>query len=240
MARGNDQGQTGVIYLRIADGRIVETVEAGTEGAIKRTTKASDEHPNGREVWERRDEYVDGVITSMFHTEREYKGEKIAELNIRLRDKDEHYALKVNKGNRYWVGILSRLPNVNFQKSVQFRPYDFEGKDEHGGTRRIIGINLFQNGEKIDPAWSKTSPGDLPQGKQVRVNGKDVWDFEARDNYLLNVFSELAEQLRTGDMAMGGTSGDVAQTTNVTSDPPAAYNAKPQHIQGEDEESLPF
>jgi hypothetical protein len=148
---------------------------------------------------------------------------------------------KVNKGNRYWVGILSRLPNVNFQKSVQFRPYDFEGKDEHGGTRRIIGINLFQNGEKIDPAWSKTSPGDLPQGKQVRVNGKDVWDFEARDNYLLNVFSELAEQLRTGDMAMGGTSEDAAQTANVTSDPPANYKA-PQHIPDNDDgsDSLPF
>jgi hypothetical protein len=31
-----------------------------------------------------------------------------------------------------------------------------------------------------------------------------------------------------------------AMTANVTSDPPAAYNAKPQHIQGEDEDSLPF
>ncbi len=227
MARGSDNGETGVIYLRIADGKIVETVEAGTEGAIKRTTKPSDEHPNGREVWERRDGYVDGVITSMFHTDREYKGEKITELNIRLRDKDEHYSLKVNKGNRYWVGILSRLPNVNFQKSVRFSPYDFEGKDDSGGTRRIIGINLFQGGEKIDPAWSKTSPGELPQGKQVRVNGKEVWDFEERDNYLLKVFAELADQLRTGDMAMTGAHDE------------APAKAAPT-VAGDEPDDLPF
>mgnify|MGYP005608742939 FL=1 len=230
MARGSEQGETGVIYLRIADGKIVETVEAGTDGAIKRTTKPSDEHPNGREVWERRDGYVDGVITSMFHTEREYKGEKITELSIRLRDKDEHYSLKVNKGNRYWVGILSRLPNVNFQKSVRFSPYDFEGKDDHGGTRRVIGINLFQGAEKIDPAWSKTSPGDLPQGKQVRVNGKDVWDFEERDNYLMKVFADLADQLRVGDMAMGG-----AQEETPTKAAPTAVASV-----DEDDDGLPF
>lgn len=237
MARGSDQGETGVIYLRIADGKIVETVEAGTEGAVKRTTKPSDEHPNGREVWERRDGYVDGVITSMFHTEREYKGEKITELSIRLRDKDEHYSLKVNKGNRYWVGILSRLPNVNFQKTVRFSPYDFKGKDEAGGERQIIGINLFQGGEKIDPAWSKTEPGDLPQGRQVMndkgkpviVNGRALWDFEDRDNYLLKVFADLADQLRVGDMAMGGTQDE------------APAKAAPQVAASADEDDgLPF
>lgn len=203
MSRGTND-TAGTIFLRIADGKIVETVEQGTEGAVKRVTKPSDEHPNGREVWERRDGYVDGIITSMYHTEREYKGEKIVELVIRLRDKDEHYALKTNAGNRYWVGIMTRLPNVNLQKSVRFAPYDFEGKDEAGGTKRVIGINLFQGDRKIDPAWNKTNPGDLPQGKKVRVNGKDVWDFEERDTYLMRVFAELVSQLNTGDMAVGG------------------------------------
>jgi hypothetical protein len=206
MARGSNDQQAGVIYLRIADGKVIETVEPNAPGAVKRTTKPSDEHPQGKEVWERRDGYVDGVITSMFHTEREYKGEKITELVIRLRDTDEHYSLKVNKGNRYWVGIMKRLPNVNFQKPVRFSPYDFEGKDEKTGAKRpVIGINMFQGGQKVGPAWSKTNPGDIPQGKQVRVNGKDVWDFEERDAYLMRVFAELQDQLQTGDMAMGGT-----------------------------------
>lgn len=219
MARGNNDQQTGVIYLRIADGKIIETVEPGTAGAVSRITKPSTEHPNGREVWERRDGYVDGIITSMFHTEREYKGEKITELVIRLRDVDEHYSLKVNKGNRYWVGIMSRLPNVNMQRSVRFSPYDFEGKDEAtGGKRQVIGINLYQGDQKIDPAWSKTNPGELPQGKQVRVNGKDVWDFEDRDNYLMKVFADIVSQMQTGDMAMGGSNEPAKPTAAEIAD----------------------
>ena len=217
MARGSFDEQGRPIYLRIAEGKIVETVEDGAPGAVKRTTK------NGREVWERRDGYVDGLITSMYHKEREYNGEVMHSLVIRLRDKDEHYSLEVTRGSRYWVGILMRLPKVNFQRPVRFAPYDFDGKDDAGGLRKIIGINMSQDGEKIDPAWSKTSPGDLPQGKQVRVNGKDVWDFEARDAYLLAVFAELNDQLKTGDMAMGGVN-DAHPTAPTVADMPPATN----------------
>ena len=224
MARGSFEDNGRPVYLRIAEGKIVETVEEGSPGAIKRTTK------NGKDVWERRDGYVDGTITSMYHKEREYNGEVMHSLVIRLRDKDEHYSLEVNKGSRYWVGILMRLPNVNMQRPVRFSPYDFDGKDEHGGTRKVIGINLFQGETKIDPAWSKTNPGELPQGKQLRVNGKDVWDFEQRDSFLMNVFSELADQMKTGDMAMGG-SNDETQQPNASAVP---VNAD------EDEDDLPF
>lgn len=235
MARGTNDQQTGVIYLRIADGKIIETVEPNTEGAIRRMTKPSNEHPQGREVWERRDGYVDGYITSMYHTEREYNGEKITELVIRLRDKDEHYSLKMNKGNRYWVGVVMRLPNVNLKLPVRFAPYDFEGKDDAtGGTRQVIGINLYQNGEKIDPVWSKNNPGELPQGKKVRVNGKDVWDFEERDNFLLKSFADIADQLRTGDMAVEGANpAPQAPTVNVGGQQPVARSPL-------GEEGMPF
>lgn len=217
MARGTFEDNGKPVYLRIAEGKIVETVEEGTPGAVKRTTK------NGKEVWERRDGYVDGLITSMYNKEREYNGEVMHSLVIRLRDKDEHYSLEVNKGSRYWVGILTRLPNVNLQKPVRFSPYDFEGKDDKGGMRKVIGINLYQGDQKIDPAWSKTNPGDLPQGKQVRVNGKDVWDFEARDQFLDRMFAEINDQLRTGDIAMGGEHGEPVE-----------------HAQTDDESDLSF
>lgn len=205
MARGSDDKQTGLIYLRIAGGKIVETVEPDTFGAVMRMTKPTEEYPNGREVWERRDGYVDGVITSMYHKDKEYKGETVAELHVRLSDGAERYCLQVNKGNRYWVGIMMRLPNINFQRSVRFSPYDFEGKDEAtGGKKQVVGINLFQNGVKIAPAWTKDQPGDLPLGRKVRVNGKDVWDFEERDAYLMRVFLELQNQLEIGDQVLGG------------------------------------
>jgi len=204
MARGSNSNDGSAIYLRIADGMIVEQVEEGTANAVSRTTKPSDEHPNGRTVWERRDQYVEGVIISMFRKEREYKGEVMNSLAIRLKDVGETYQLEMNEGNRYWSSFMLRLPNLDLTKGVRFAPYDFTDKE----GRRVIGMNLIQGNVKVQPKWTKDNPGDLPQGRKVRVNGKDVWDFEDRDKHLISVMQKLAEKLRSADTAIEGAKGE--------------------------------
>lgn len=206
MARGSNNNENGAVYLRIAEGKIVETVDESTSGAVSRTTKPSDEHPNGRTVWERKDDYVDGVITSIYRKEREYKGELMNSLAVRMADKGESYLLEIKEGSRYWSSFLLRLPNIDLSKSVRVSPYDFTDKE----GRRVIGLNVLQNGNKVEPKWNKTSPGDLPQGKQVRVNGKTVWDFEDRDQYLLNVMKTIAEKMRSADDAFEGSKAEVS------------------------------
>jgi len=204
MARGTDNKGGSAIYLRIADGMVVEQVEEGKEGAISRTTKPSDEHPNGRTVWERRDKFVEGVVISMFRKEREYKGEVMNSLAIRLKDGGEVYQIDLNEGNRYWSSFMLRLPNLDLSKSVRLLPYDFTDKE----GRRVVGMNLMQGSDKVQPKWTKDSPGDLPQGRKVRVNGKDVWDFEDRDQYLLKVMQSIASKLQAADTAIGGAQGE--------------------------------
>lgn len=200
MARGTNNNGGSAIYLRIADGMVVEQVEEGKEGAISRTTKPSDEHPNGRTVWERRDKFVEGVVISMFRKEREYKGEVMNSLAIRLKDGGEVYQIDLNEGNRYWSSFMLRLPNLDLSKSVRLLPYDFTDKE----GRRVVGMNLMQGSDKVQPKWTKDSPGDLPQGRKVRVNGKDVWDFEDRDQYLLKVMQSIASKLQAADTAIEG------------------------------------
>ena len=200
MARGTDNKGGSAIYLRIADGMVVEQVEEGKEGAISRTTKPSDEHPNGRTVWERRDKFVVGVVISLFRKEREYKGEVMNSLAIRLKDGGEVYQIDLNEGNRYWSSFMLRLPNLDLSKSVRLLPYDFTDKE----GRRVVGMNLMQGSDKVQPKWTKDSPGDLPQGRKVRVNGKDVWDFEDRDQYLLKVMQAIASKLQAADTAIEG------------------------------------
>jgi hypothetical protein len=200
MARGTNNNGGSAIYLRIADGMVVEQVEEGKEGAISRTTKPSDEHPNGRTVWERRDKFVEGVVISMFRKEREYKGEVMNSLAIRLKDGGEVYQIDLNEGNRYWSSFMLRLPNLDLSKSVRLLPYDFTDKE----GRRVVGMNLMQGSDKVQPKWTKDSPGDLPQGRKVRVNGKDVWDFEDRDQYLLKVMQAIASKLQAADTAIEG------------------------------------
>lgn len=204
MARGTNNNGGSAIYLRIADGMVVEQVEEGKEGAIGRTTKPSDEHPNGRTVWERRDKFVEGVVISMFRKEREYKGEVMNSLAIRLKDGGEVYQIDLNEGNRYWSSFMLRLPNLDLSKSVRLLPYDFTDKE----GRRVVGMNLMQGSDKVQPKWTKDSPGDLPQGRKVRVNGKDVWDFEDRDQYLLKVMQSIASKLQAADTAIGGAQGE--------------------------------
>ncbi len=216
MARGSNNNEGSAVYLRIADGMIVEQVEQGTAGAVARTTKPTDEHPNGRTVWERRDQYVEGMIISMFRKEREYKGEKINSLAIRLKDVDEVYQLELNEGNRYWSSFMLRLPNLDLGRSVRFAPYDFTDKE----GRRVVGMNLLQGLSKVQPKWTKDAPGDLPQGRKVRVNGKDVWDFEDRDKHLLAVMQKIADKMRSADTAIEG--------------------AKHEPVLASDEDDLPF
>jgi hypothetical protein len=204
MARGTNNNGGSAIYLRIADGMVVEQVEEGKGGAISRTTKPSDEHPNGRTVWERRDKFVEGVVISMFRKEREYKGEVMNSLAIRLKDGGEVYQIDLNEGNRYWSSFMLRLPNLDLSKSVRLLPYDFTDKE----GRRVVGMNLMQGSDKVQPKWTKDSPGDLPQGRKVRVNGKDVWDFEDRDQYLLKVMQSIASKLQAADTAIEGGKDD--------------------------------
>jgi hypothetical protein len=218
MARGTDNKGGSAIYLRIADGMVVEQVEEGKEGAISRTTKPSDEHPNGRTVWERRDKFVEGVVISMFRKEREYKGEVMNSLAIRLKDGGEVYQIDLNEGNRYWSSFMLRLPNLDLSKSVRLLPYDFTDKE----GRRVVGMNLMQGSDKVQPKWTKDSPGDLPQGRKVRVNGKDVWDFEDRDQYLLKVMQSIASKLQAADTAIEGGKDE------------------PVVVSDEDDDGLPF
>lgn len=216
MARGTKNTESGAVFLRLADGKVVETVEANTPGAESRTTKPSDEHPEGRTVWERKDDYVEGMITSIYRKEREYKGEVMKSLIVRLSDVGENYNVEIREGSRYWSCFMLRLPNIKLGEPVRIVPYDFTDKE----GKRIIGLNVLQSGVKVNPKWDKNNPGDLPQGRKVRVNGKDVWDFEERDQHLIGVMQKIASKLQAADTAIGGAQGEPVVADDVDNDLP--------------------
>jgi hypothetical protein len=79
---------------------------------------------------------------------------------------------QVGYDNGYAINILSRLPNANLEKDIRMSAYAFT--DENGKEKK--GITLFQEGKKIQPAYTKDAPNGLPQMKKVKVNSKEVWD----------------------------------------------------------------
>ena len=213
MGRGTSNGGS-VIYLRIANGKVVETVTADHEKAVMRINK------NNKTVYERHDDFVEGVITSMHERTGEIGGEETKELNVRIHSGGEDFQLSLKEGSRQWSSFAMRLPNLDLTKPVRFSPYDFEAPDTGD---RIIGMNVFQDGVKVPSKWTKDNPGKLPQGEVVKVKGKkDQWNFYERDQFLLTVIRHFAGQLKQEDEAMGGEHGAPVQQ-NVTNDPPATY-----------------
>lgn len=213
MGRGTSNS-AGSVFLHIADGKVVEKVSSDYPGAVKRINKKSEE------VYERLDDYVDGVITSMYEKANEYNGKEIKELCIRVQGEGEAYTLSLGEGSRYWSAFAMRLPNLDLSKPVSFKPYSFTAKDT---GKEIIGMNLFQGETKIGPKWTKENPGKLPQGKIVQYKGEDKWDFFDRDQFLLTVIRHFASQLAAQEEAVSGRHGETVQKS-VTNDTPAAYD----------------
>lgn len=215
MSRGTSN-TSGAIFLRIADGKIVETVSADHPKAVKRINK------NSKEVFERLDDYVEGTITSIYGRTHEYNGEESKELCIRIQGDGETYQLSLKEGSRYWSGFAVRMPNLDLTKPVKFSPYSFTDKESGSNVQ---GINLFQGEQKIQPRFTKENPGKMPQGVQVPFQGKLKWDFYERDQFLIKVVDHFAGVLKASSEALYGESGTVTQA-------PVASQPQPQSIAG--------
>ena len=229
MSRGNSSN-AGSIFLRIAEGKIVETVTPDHPNAVKRINK------NGKEVHERIDDFVEGVITFMKPDKREYNGEEINELKVWIQDGSDSYILSLKDGSRYWSAFAIRLPNVDVKKPVKFAPFSFTDKTTGD---HVVGMNLFQGAEKVQPRFTKDNPGKMPQGVQVPFQGKMKWDFYARDQFLASVIDYVAGQLRVEGEAVAGESGmpvhqplATSQSQPVFTQPVAqAVGQTPAHMQ---------
>jgi hypothetical protein len=49
-------------------------------------------------------------------------------------------------------------------------------KDKTDATKIVTGITLYQDGNKIPPAYTKEDPNGLPQMVKIKVKGKEQWD----------------------------------------------------------------
>jgi hypothetical protein len=220
----------GSIFLRIAEGKIVETVTPDHPNAVKRVNK------QGKEVYERIDDFVQGTITSIFEHTNEYNGEQIKELRVRLQDGADTYQLSLKEGSRYWSSFAIRMPNVDLKRPVKFSPFSFTDKTTGAN---VVGMNLFQGSEKVQPRFTKENPGKMPQGSQVMFQGKPKWDFYARDQFLIGVINYVAGQLRVDGEAVAGETGmpvhqpqATSQSQPVFTQPVAqAMGQTPPHLQ---------
>lgn len=125
--------------------------------------------------------FVEGHIVDFLTKQVEYNGKPIDLLDVVLFDGTDRLTISMQRGDRYWVNFMSRLPAVDLSKPVRMSPYNFT--DDKGS--QFTGLSMIQDGKKVYPVYTKENNwGDMPKAKTLEFGGKTLWDFSERDNWL--------------------------------------------------------
>lgn len=185
------QEQKGRLLYVLADGKLREQVEEGTEGAKLRVVK--DDAGNVKaEKWELTYPGITGFITGV----STYDGEYGMNINIAIKDEnDEEFTVSLKAKSKYGEDFLHKLPNVDFTKEITIKPYDFESDG-----RRNTGVSLVQGEEKLKNAFNwKNEAGEwesldgYPQvDEKKKPKNSDQWMvfFTQRREWVIEYLTE--------------------------------------------------
>ena len=149
MGRTNSD-HTQKIYLNIVGGKFAERVTKDTQGAVKRFSEKKQ-----ADVWEILNEKTSGMITKM---EIE-KGDFGKQLVVTMKDMDETFLITIPVDSKYFDSFCAKIGNADLSKMIELAPYSFIPKNE---TRKKMGMNLYQEGNKLGYFFSKEDPKGKP------------------------------------------------------------------------------
>ena len=183
-------------FLNIVGGKITRRYKehqevGGKQVTFSREIKDKNTGEVIKTVIERSYDSISGLVQS---ADIDASGSYGAMLIFKIIDGEE-YTLSVPLDSSYGIAIMKKSPNIDPSIEIQFSPFNFESKDEvkNGKPKKIVGCNLFQNGEKIMNAWTQENPGSLPAWKQSKTTGK--WDNTDFLEFLGGHFRKWASQI---------------------------------------------
>lgn len=159
-------------YLSIINGKLAQKVKEGTPGAKARENK------NGETVHELLFTGIKGKISNISLTEEKFG----YELHITIINGGQKYVIQIPASGGYAFGFLSRVPNIDYLKEAELRPFAIKEGDK---TKNFFVV--YQDGKKVEPFFTKDAPNGLPALELKKVRGKDAWDDTAR----IEFFTEL-------------------------------------------------
>lgn len=165
-------GGVNTTYLNVADGNLVRQHKQANERTTERLTKT------GKLVFEERFKDLTAKLETISTRTNDYG----TQWQLEFIDGDATYIVSLPYSSRYASSFLKALPNIDLTKEVRFMPWAM--KDKLDATKTITGITLYQDGEKIAPAYTKESPNGLPQMTKIKVKGKEQWDDSAMMEFL--------------------------------------------------------
>lgn len=172
-------GGVNTTYLSVADGNLVRQHKQANAQTTERLTKT------GKLVYEERFKDLTAKLDNITTRTNDYG----TQWQLHFTDGDANYVVSLPYSSRYASSFLKALPNIDVSKEVRFMPWAM--KDKQDATKTITGITLYQDGEKIAPAYTKENPNGLPQMVKIKVKGKEQWD----DSDMMQFLEQMAFKL---------------------------------------------
>lgn len=167
---GLNQSQSeAVIFLQIANGKIVRQVKTKTENSVSRVNKL------GREVHELFYDSITGEISDIATRESEYGKSWV----VSIKSEGKLYKLEFNYSSGYATTFLKALPNVSFGNNVTLSP-----KLIIDGDKKKSVLFISQDGKGLKHFFTKDNPNGLPDLKKIKIKGKESWDDSDRMEFL--------------------------------------------------------
>lgn len=173
-------------YLGFFQGMMTRNVSEGTENAIKRTKKS------GKEVYEIQFNTLGGNFTDIKVTEDD-DNRKYWVFVMEWEGKE--WELSVGYTSVAAKGVLSRLKNMDFSKTIEFRSFWIEGDDDI--YRGFLTPYLDGHSKAITPFYTREDPKDLPPPVPVTISGQEHMDYTAQmEFYQEMVIGEILPKMR--------------------------------------------
>ena|SRR3990167_458709 len=154
------------VFLNLVGGQWAEQVKEGTPNAVQRTNKKD------KVVYELLSDRCSGVIKEMKIEKNDYG----KHLVILMDDIGESYNISIPVDSKFFDSFCSKIGSANLHSNIELAPYSFESKEGN----RVMGMNLYQNGQKLGYYFSVEDPKGKPFNTE-RLDDEDWKVFKIQE-----------------------------------------------------------
>jgi hypothetical protein len=191
-----------IIYLAVADGKIIRRVKEPSATSKQRTNK------DGKVVHEELYDYVSGTITDISTRENEFG--KFWNVTL-VDDLNAKYVLQFKYSGGNATSFLKSIPNADVTKPITIMP-----KMQTVGDKKRASLVLIQDNQAIRWKWTKDNPGDVPQLKKIKVKGIEQWDDSDMMDYLETYLLKHIKPLLNPSATIGAADATDAENDEPT------------------------
>lgn len=182
MSRGTSNSlQESAIFISVHKAMFAQRVKEATATSFQR---ALEKGPNkGQMINEEKYNQIEGALVDIKAESSDCGMQWVFKLDISTeQNPDKKAILTLGISSSYASNIIMKLPNLDLKKDILFNVYSFKDKEKN---KDVSGINLRQNGAKIENYFTKEVPNGMPELEYNKI--KNEWN----DTKRLEFFMEL-------------------------------------------------